>query len=154
MNPDLPNASRQFFIYADNDPDSVILMRLALRKLNTPVSVVDCEDGAGFINLLSNTLENSLPLPMFALLDLKMPEVDGLETLRWLRSKPELRHLQAYIFSSSASQTDMEQSFSSGADDYIVKPTGLDELRQQLMRLLSPSGITVMALQNATAMAS
>ena len=140
---------RQFFIYADDDPDSLILMRLALRKLNTTVSVVDCADGAGLIDLLINTLENSLPLPRFVLLDQKMPHVDGPEAVRWIRNKPELRRLPVYIFSSSALPTDVEQALSAGADDYIVKPIGLDDLRQQLMRLLSRLGITFMASQTA-----
>jgi len=76
-------------------------------------------------------------------------DLDGLEAVRWIRNKPELRRLPVYIFSSSALPTDVEQALSAGADDYIVKPIGLDDLRQQLMRLLSRLGITFMASQTA-----
>ena len=62
------------------------------------------------------------------MLDVELPEVDGLALCRLLRAQPSMRQLPVLVFSSSDSEHRKIEAFSAGADDYIVKPSTPGEL--------------------------
>ena len=130
-----------FFVYADDDDDAIMLLRVALRKLRAPISLVDCSDGRAFIDLMTNTMDNALRLPRFVLLDLKMPCIGGLEALNWLRNVQALKDIPAYLFSSSPLEADVRHAIDLGATDYITKPGTFEDLCKELSRLLVRAGI-------------
>ena len=61
-------------------------------------------------------------LPHLALLDLKMPRVNGFELLTRIRREPTLRRLPVVVLSSSNHAIDVKQAYDSGANSYLVKP--------------------------------
>ena len=62
------------------------------------------------------------------MLDLELPEVDGVTLCRLLRAQPSLRQLPVLIFSATDNEQRKVEAFSAGADDYIVKPSTPGEL--------------------------
>jgi DNA-binding response OmpR family regulator len=62
------------------------------------------------------------------MLDLELPEVDGLALCRLVRAQPALRQLPVLVFSANDSEQTKVDAFSAGADDYIVKPSTPGEL--------------------------
>jgi DNA-binding response OmpR family regulator len=60
------------------------------------------------------------------ILDLGLPDMDGLDVLRWLRS--EGRQLPVIILTARAGVEGLVEGFSVGADDYLTKPFAFDEL--------------------------
>ncbi len=60
--------------------------------------------------------------PSLILLDLGLPDIDGLEVCRRLKSEPETRHLPIVILTGKGEETDVVRGLEMGADDYIVKP--------------------------------
>lgn len=62
------------------------------------------------------------------MLDLELPEVDGVSLCRLLRAQPSLRQLPVLIFSATDNEQRKVEAFSAGADDYIVKPSTPGEL--------------------------
>jgi len=62
------------------------------------------------------------------LLDVELPEVDGLALCRLLRAQPTMRQLPVLVFSANDSEHRKVEAFSAGADDYIVKPSTPGEL--------------------------
>ena len=74
------------------------------------------------------------PLPALLVLDIKMPLLDGLDTLAWVRSS-QFAALPAVILSTSGHPADMEKATRLGASDYHVKPPGVSELSKLLMEL-------------------
>ncbi len=62
------------------------------------------------------------------LLDINMPEQDGWETLRIVRSDADLRSLRVIMFSVKGEVRDKMLSLQEGADDYLCKPFEIDEL--------------------------
>jgi two-component system, NtrC family, sensor kinase len=62
------------------------------------------------------------------MLDVELPEVDGLSLCRLMRAQPSMRQLPVLVFSSSDSEHRKIEAFSAGADDYIVKPSTPGEL--------------------------
>ena len=67
-------------------------------------------------------------------MDIKMPRVSGFDVLQWLRDHPQCRIIPIIIFSGSALVEDVERAYQLGANAYIVKPMGLDELTNILKK--------------------
>ena len=68
--------------------------------------------------------------PGLVLLDVMMPEVDGLSLLRWLREHSEKDGVPIHIVSAKSQQADRDAALSAGADGFLAKPFTVDELRQ------------------------
>lgn len=65
--------------------------------------------------------------PAVAILDLKMPRLDGIETLRSIRADPLLNLLPVVIMTSSREDRDLLESYRTGANAYVVKPVRFAE---------------------------
>lgn len=62
------------------------------------------------------------------MLDVELPEVDGLALCRLVRAQPTLKQLPVVVFSANDSEGRKVEAFTAGADDYIVKPCSPGEL--------------------------
>ena len=89
-------------------------------------------------------------LPDLLLLDIMLPEEDGLSVLKKLRAAPETEQLPVIMLTAKSSEFDKVRGLDSGADDYIAKPFGTMELISRIRALLrrssggrEPSAITV-----------
>lgn len=71
-------------------------------------------------------------LPKVIILDLKLPEVDGLEVLRQLKSDPRTAPIPVVVFSLSQEERDLVMSYKLGANSYIVKPVDFDEFAESV----------------------
>ena len=71
------------------------------------------------------------------LLDVELPDVDGLALCRLLRAQPALRQLPLVVFSANDSEGRKVEAFTAGADDYIVKPASPGELLSRINSHLS-----------------
>jgi CheY-like chemotaxis protein len=65
--------------------------------------------------------------PAVVLLDLKMPNVDGLEVLRQIKSAAALKSIPVVVFTSSRERIDLDRAYQSGANAYVVKPVDFKE---------------------------
>lgn len=83
-------------------------------------------------------LRRSLRRETFDLLvlDWNVPDLDGVELLRWLRSRPE-NWVPVIMLSSRSSECDVADALYAGADDYVVKPFRPLELVARMRRLLT-----------------
>jgi two-component system response regulator len=132
---------KPFFIYAEDDQNSVVLLRAALRKLKCEDSLVHCPDGDALICSLRDSIIGS-NLPAFVLLDLRMPKMGGFEALRSIKLMPELKEVPVVVLSSSPLPEDVELATALGATGYIVKPGSYQELCRTVADLLARFGIT------------
>jgi CheY-like chemotaxis protein len=61
-------------------------------------------------------------------MDIMMPEMDGLQAIRALRSEPQYGKLPIIALTAKAMQDDRDRCIAAGANDYIAKPLDVDKL--------------------------
>jgi CheY-like chemotaxis protein len=61
-------------------------------------------------------------------LDLKMPRMNGFEVLRQIRGDPKLKTIPVVVFTTSREPEDLARCYRLGANAYVVKPVGFEEL--------------------------
>lgn len=74
--------------------------------------------------------------PDLVLLDLVLPRMSGLTVLRALRDNPMTSGLPVIVISARAQKEDIQEAYSLGADDYLVKPFTPSELTERISSLL------------------
>lgn len=74
--------------------------------------------------------------PQLIILDIMMPEIDGVEVLKKIRSTPETQKIPVIMATAKGMEYDKIQSLDLGADDYLVKPFGVMELVSRVKAVL------------------
>jgi DNA-binding response OmpR family regulator len=75
--------------------------------------------------------------PDLVLVDVMMPECDGLELTRRLRADEDLDRIPVILLTARADEDDAVAGLEAGADDYVTKPFSMDELRARIEQLLA-----------------
>lgn len=70
--------------------------------------------------------------PHLAVLDIMMPGLSGLEVLRRIRADDSLSGLKVILLTAISRDSDVDEGYSSGADDYVIKPFSPRELLQRV----------------------
>ncbi|MDQ3293534.1 MAG: response regulator, partial [Actinomycetota bacterium] len=82
-------------------------------------------------------LDTAVPPPSLVLLDVQMPELDGWDTLREIRSRPELGHLAVVLCTVKSSPGDLALGWSLGCDGFVVKPFAISDLIAEVDEVLA-----------------
>ncbi len=116
-------------LLADDDEDDRNFFKDAFKeiKINTEVKTVN--DGCELMDYLK-TPDAHLPHILF--LDLNMPRKNGLECLQEIKQLEHLKDVAIAIYSTSASESDIEETFVKGANIYIKKPNDFEALKKAL----------------------
>jgi two-component system response regulator MtrA len=121
-------SGRRLILIADDDEDIVALVKAVLERSGHEVVAVG--DGA---EALASVRRRR---PDLAVLDIAMPQVDGLEVLRRLRADAETTALPVVLLSAQAQEADVERGFATGASAYVKKPFSPRELAARVAELL------------------
>ena len=112
----------------DDEPDIRELITLNLKKAG--FAVREFAEPRTFLKYLETSVPDAL------VLDLMLPQMDGLEVCKQLRSKPRTAHLPIIMLTARAEETDKIVGLELGADDYVTKPFSPKELAARLKSLL------------------
>lgn len=77
--------------------------------------------------------------PELILLDIMLPDEDGLDIVQKLRSKPDTKHIPVIMVTAKTTEIDKVKGLDMGADDYMTKPFGVMELISRVKALLRRS---------------
>jgi len=116
-------------LLAEDNPNDVELTLTALHSLNLRNEITVVHDGAQALDFLHprNGFAGRADVPpVVAILDLKMPRLDGLEALRQIRQDPDLRTIPVVILTSSREEADVVKGYELGVNAYVVKPVDFD----------------------------
>lgn len=114
----------------DNEFNRDMLSRRLSRK---GFSILIAEDGASGLKLTREKM------PDLILMDVSLPDIDGLEITRQLKADPQTRRIPIIVITAHAMVGDRQQSLAAGADDYHIKPVELTTLLTQIQALLPPA---------------
>lgn len=116
-------------ILADDDEDDRDFFSEAFSEIKIKTKLNLFNDGEQLMNYLLNP--DSL-LPHILFLDLNMPIKSGIECLHEIKQEEHLKDIAIAIYSTSASDEDIEETFVSGANIYIKKPNDFGTLKKVL----------------------
>ena len=97
-----------------------------------PVELMVMDDGLKAYNLI-----NSMMPPALVLMDIGLPNMNGLSLLKHIRSHQGWKKIPVIMFTSSTDASDVKASLKMGASDYIVKPFKVDDFTKRISKYFS-----------------
>ena len=119
------NAPPLRVLVIDDEPPIRKLLRMGLNTQG--YRVIEAADG-------QSALDHMREKPDLVILDLGLPDMQGLELLRTMRTRDE--RVPIVVLSSRADEVAKVQALDLGADDYVTKPFGMDELLARIRAAL------------------
>lgn len=124
--------------------DSIDVHRLLTARLRSePIEILNASNGREGIRVAEEIV------PSLILLDLDMPELDGFEVLRQLKSDPKTDAIPVLVLSGMTDSQDKVTAFDLGAIDYVTKPFDIIELRVRLHAALKLNSLIQMLSKRA-----
>ena len=118
-------------LLVEDNPDDAFLMQRAWKTAGVTQRLEVVEDGQQAIAYLERSRQaeaGPATLPLFVLLDLKLPHRSGFEVLEWIRTDSTCRTLLVIVLTSSSERRDIERCYQLGANSYLVKPSEAKQL--------------------------
>jgi len=127
------NGSAPDILVVEDSPSYAKLMALAHAHIHSAFTMQLVRDGVEALDCLLGG--DAATLPQLLLLDLHSPRMSGFEVLKRLRAHERTRLLRVVVFSASDEASDEGESLRLGADGFIRKPVGFENLGKTLIQL-------------------
>jgi CheY-like chemotaxis protein len=121
-------------LLADDDENDREFFKDAFEEIKIKTVVKTVNDGVELINHLDKP---DVILPHVLFLDLNMPSKGGMECLNEIKRNERFKEIAIAIYSTSASEEDIEETFVKGANIYIKKPDDFDTLKKILTDVIT-----------------
>lgn len=132
---------RPVVLYGEDDANDTLLCERAFERSGLAIDLRVVHDGACIIGWLMGMAEysdrNKFPLPDLIITDSKMPLKGGLDVVRWIRSKPEFKHLPVILHYGSVFMQDLGAFRDLGVIECIEKKSGCPELIESVRQVLA-----------------
>ncbi|MCD0472395.1 response regulator [Flavobacterium sp. JAS] len=116
-----------YILLADDDEDDRLFFKDAFEEIKIQTNLNFVHDG---MQLMDHLMDSDNKLPDILFLDLNMPKKTGKECLIEIKKTERLKDLIIAIYSTSASEEDIEDTFVQGANIYIKKPSDFNALKK------------------------
>ncbi|PJF26971.1 MAG: response regulator [Phototrophicales bacterium] len=114
-------------LYIEDNADNRMLVRRVLMASGAAFEVVEAE------NAIKGIAMAQADPPDLILMDLSMPEMDGLTATQYIRTIPKLSHVPIVALTANAMQGDRDRTLNAGCDGYISKPIDIDRFPQEVL---------------------
>ncbi len=122
------NTTKQTILIVDDDREIIRLVRAYLENAN--FEVWEATDGEAALHILRQQR------PSLLILDVMLPQINGLDIMRYIRNDPHLRKTPIIMLTARITDTDKILGLELGADDYITKPFNPQELAARVRAVL------------------
>jgi len=119
------HSSIKHIAIADDDSDNIEMLSEAVKKYCPDIKFTYADDGHMLLEKLNNP-----PLPDFIILDINMPRLDGRDCLKAIKSNSRLKEIPVMMYSTSSLHNDINEALSNGANYYVSKPNGINEVNK------------------------
>lgn len=121
-------------LLTDDDVDDREFFADAMTDIHLNFPVEFCENG---LELIHRLYDKNLGTPDIIFLDLNMPVMSGFESLKQIRDDAKFKDIPIIaIYSTSATEDGIKNTFGLGANAYIVKPTDFNDLKKLLKKVI------------------
>jgi len=120
----------------DDDADDRDVLDDALQEMNVPVTMGFAEDGIQALDKLGEWHKDG-QLPCLIVLDLNMPKMSGIETLKNLKSDERFKTIPTIIYSTSINPREKDKCILLGAYSFITKPISTKEIKETANTLVN-----------------
>jgi CheY-like chemotaxis protein len=122
MTPSRPENSVRCVALVEDDADDSEVFRLLLRKSGREHPLEVFRRGEELVSDLTNRMKQSAAaLPLICFLDLALPDLRGLELLKWIRSHPHFDEISLVVLSASENPEEIKVAAGSGAQCFLTK---------------------------------
>jgi CheY-like chemotaxis protein len=122
------NSFIRSILLVDDSENDVKLIKSALEEAHFGNDIVVAEDGEEALDYLykkGKYASNSHEDPIFILLDIKMPMMDGIEVLKIIRADGLFKSVPIIMLTSSRDTRDLQKCYELGANSFVVKPINI-----------------------------
>lgn len=137
----MTKSERHIVLLAEDNADDVIFIQRAIRKAGASVSLQHVENGSEAMSYLLGedfySDRERYPFPALIITNMKMPRMNGLELLAWIKQQPSLKHLPVLVMSSSEDADEMSKVAALGGSSYFVKTSSLGALTEVVKQMMS-----------------
>ncbi len=117
-------------LYIDDNHDNRMLVRRILMASDFDFEFEEADTGHRGIEMATSNP------PDLILMDISMPDMDGLTATKIIRNTPGLDHVPVVALTANAMQGDRERTLQAGCDGYIRKPVDVDKLPEEVFNYL------------------
>ena len=117
-------------LYIEDNRDNRLLVRRVLMACDYDYRVEEAENAVQGIEMAC------LNPPDLILMDVSMPDMDGLTATRHLREQPALANVPIVALTANAMHGDRERTLEAGCSGYIAKPIDVDKLPDEIWKYL------------------
>jgi len=117
-------------LLVDDSPNDVMLIKSALEDAHFGNDIIVAEDGEEALDFLykrGKFVSYTGDIPIFILLDIKMPLMDGIEVLKIIRADKNLNKIPVIMLTSSRDSQDLQDCYDNGANSFVVKPVDIND---------------------------
>jgi len=125
-------ATHTVLVVDDNADDLEFTRRALLKAGRGGLKVRSAVRGESALAVLREEEE----LPSLILLDLKMPGMSGIDTLRQIRADERLRRIPVVILTNSTLESDEQEAYREGADGFLHKAFDIDQFEREIKAAL------------------
>lgn len=122
------NSFKKRILIVDDEPDTLELMETILE--HEGYEIIKALNGMEALDLINENTD-------LVLLDVRMPELNGIEVCKQMKSDPGRKHIPIVIFSAKTLDHHIEEGLKAGADEYITKPFSSTHLLKTLKKYLN-----------------
>jgi CheY-like chemotaxis protein len=127
--------SYDYIVYADDDQEDQEVLKEVVAQIDSRLKVVTVNGGEQLLDYLAS-LKEGQSFPCLVVVDVNMPKMNGIETLRELKSHNIYKKLPVIVFSTSDNSLSVQMAQKFGAIDYIKKPVTYERFRQVARRFI------------------
>ena len=136
-----PSPGAPGVLLVDDNPDDLLFFQLAWEKakLANPVRAVSTrKEAMAYLEGHGKFADRlNYPLPSLVLLDLRLPDGNGCELVRWIRAHAQCHRMVLIILSGSAREGDIDEAYRSGANSFLLKSASPRDLEQMVSLIQS-----------------
>ncbi len=123
---------KETILLIEDDQDHAALITDVLKEdnvTNIKTEVILKKDGKEAIDYFQYEMQSQ---PSLVILDLKLPKIDGMDVLKFIKNNSKCCEIPVIILSTSSEQKTIDEAYKNGANGYFVKPTSYEEFVEKI----------------------